>query len=116
MQAQDWAYLVGSYSITADSVTLVAYRRIRNTVQANIPPNWTTNVTIDSLPGRVVVEFYDMTKGSSAGEVAARYSAILSAVSGKTNLAYWIGVIDANYSNSYNQKRNKGKNLLIDSN
>lgn len=114
MQAQDWAYIVGSYNTTADSVTMVAYRRIRNKVQEAIPPNWTTNMTVDSLPGRVVVEFYQLAKSSGAGEIVNRYTAIINAISSKTNLAYWIGFVDANSLTDFTRKRDKGKNLLID--
>lgn len=114
LQSQEWAYLVGSYNTTADSVTMVAYRRIRNKVQEAIPQTWTTNLTVDSLPGKVVMDFYQLAKTSAAGEIASRYTQILNAISSKTNLAYWIGFIDANSLSDFQRKRDRGKNLLID--
>lgn len=114
MQSQEWAFLIGSYNTTADSITMVAYRRIRNKVQEAIPQNWTTNLTVDSLPGKVVIDFYQIAKTSAAGEIATRYTQILNAISSKTNLAYWIGFVDANSLSDFQRKRDRGKNLLID--
>lgn len=114
MQAQDWAYFVGSYNTTADSVTMVAYRRIRNKVQEAIPQGWATNLTVDSLPGRIVIDFYQMIKTSPAGEVVSRYTAMTNAITAKTNLAYWIGFVDASAVSDFIRKRDRGKNLLID--
>ncbi len=83
-------------------------------MQSGIPQSWTTNVTIDSIPGRVVVEFYQIVKQLPAGEIATRYTAITSAISAKINVAYWIGFTDAAASNGFTGKRDRGKNLLID--
>jgi hypothetical protein len=114
LQAQDWAWLVGKYGVPTDSVNLVAFRRIRAKVQQSIPPTWTTNVTIDSLPGKVVVSMYEMTQRADAGEVVNRYTAIKNAISSKVNLSYWIGFIDARVSSEFDRKRDIGKNILID--
>lgn len=115
MQAQDWAYLVGAWNTTVDSVSMVAYRKIRDKVQSILPNvGWNTNMTIDSLPGKVVMDFYNLVKTSGAGEVVTRYTAITNAITGKTNLAYWIGRMDEAVSSDYLRKRDRGKNLLID--
>lgn len=114
MQAQDWAWLTGSYPKRADSLTLKGFRKIRSTVQSNIPASFTTNVTVDSVPGKVIVLFYQIVKTSPAGEIAARYSAITNAISAKTVLAYWIGVIDGTASAEFTRHRDIGKNDLID--
>lgn len=114
LQAQDWAYLVGSYNLTLDSVSMTGYRKIRAKIQEAIPPSWTTNVTIDSIPGRTVVEFYQIVKSSPAGEIATRYMAITNAIAAKTNIAYWVGYFDAQAAAEFIRKRDKGKNLLID--
>lgn len=114
LQAQDWAYLVGSYNTTADSAAMDAYRKIRDAVQKNKPASWTTNLTIDSLPGSVVVAFYQIAKTSNAGEIVSRYTAIINAISAKANIAYWVGFIDSAVLNDFSRKRDRGKNLLID--
>lgn len=114
MQAQDWAYLVAEYPVTIDSVAIRHYHRIREKIKTTPNITWTTNVTVDSLPGFIVMEFYSIAKSSAAGVIVNRYTAITNAVSGKTNLAYWIGLMDGQLSAEYNRKRDKGKNLLID--
>jgi len=114
MQAQDWAWLTGKSPIRSDSLTMKGFRKIRSTIQANIPSNFTTNVTIDSVPGKVIVLFYQITKTSPAGEIAARYNAITNAISAKTVIAYWVGVIDGTASSEFTRHRDLGKNDLID--
>lgn len=114
MQAQDWAWLVGKHNVTQDSVSLYAFRKIRAVVQSNIPPNWTTTVTVDSLPGVVVVGFYQIAKTAGAGEIVSRYTAITNQIASKTNIAYWVGYIDAATSEDFTRFRNLGKNRLID--
>lgn len=114
LQSQDWAWLMGKYGVQTDTFSLKLYRRIRAKIQESIPPSWTTNVTIDSLPGRAVMAFYEMTLRADAGEIAPRYTAIKNAISAKANLAYWIGFVDARISAEFDRKRDIGKNILID--
>jgi hypothetical protein len=115
LQAQDWAWLVGSYpNINGDSATTVTFRRLRDKIRAANPTTWTTNVTIDSLPGKVVFTFYQLAKTSNAGEIVSRYTAITSSISAKTNLAYWIGYFDAVMQSDFDRKRDKGKNIVMD--
>lgn len=114
MQAQDWAWLIGKYGVPSDSINLATFRRIRNKVQESIPPTWTTSVTIDSLPGKVVMAFYESTLRADAGEIVNRFTAIKNAISSKANLAYWIGLVDGRVSAEFDRKRDIGKNILID--
>lgn len=116
LQAQDWAWLVGKNAgaINNDSSTVAAFRRIRSAVQAVQNPTWTTNINIDSIPGRVVLAFYQTAKQSNAGEIVSRYTAITNAIAAKTVLAYWIGRIDEAVSGDYTRFRDIGKNILID--
>lgn len=116
LQAQDWAWLVGRNqgNINRDSSSIKAHRKIREAVQTVQNPQWTTSITIDSIPGRIVMEFYDAIKLCAAGQIAARYNTILSAISSKTVLAYWIGRSDESFARDYDDTRNKGKNILLD--
>lgn len=114
MQAQDWAWFVGKNASNADSVSISAIRRIRNKVQQAVPQTWTANLTVDSLPGSIVVAMYSQLKNAPAGEIALRYAAISSAIAAKANIAYWIGFIDAQGPSEFDRKRNIGKNVLID--
>lgn len=114
MQAQDWAWLVGKIGMESDSVSILTVRKIRLKVQQAIPPTWTTNLTVDSLPGRVVIGFYETVMRSDAGEIVNRFTAIKNAISAKTNLSFWIGFIDGRISAEFDRKRDIGKNILID--
>jgi hypothetical protein len=114
LQAGDWAWLAGKYPYSTDSVTLRGLRRIRAAVQTNIPPNYTTNLTIDSLPGVVVNQMYLIVKNAAAGEIAARYTAITNAISSKTNMAYFVGLVDGAMNAAFLRSREIGKNILID--
>lgn len=116
LQAQDWAYLVGKNegAINKDSANSAAFRKIRTAVQAVQNPQWTTNITIDSIPGYVVMAFYQTAKTASAGEIVSRYMAIVNAISAKTVLLYWVGRVDEAVSQDYNRMRDKGKNILLD--
>lgn len=115
LQAQDWAYLIGKYpDKVSDSTTAKAFRTVRDKIRAAGNLTWTTNVNIDSLPGFIGVAFYSFAKQAPAGEIAARYSAITSALSAKANIAYWVGYIDANTAADFDRIRNLGKNFAID--
>lgn len=115
LQAQDWAWLVGSQrNQNTDSLSIVAFRYIRTKIRAANPPAWTTNVTIDSLPGFIVLDFYKAVKTANAGEIVSRYTPIVNSISGKVNLSYWIGFIDGNLNGDFNRKRDLGKYLVMD--
>lgn len=114
MQSQDWAWLVGKYEGGGDSTSLKALRRIRTKVQTDNPQTWTVNLTVDSLPGVIVINFYELLMTARAGEIATRYASIKSAISSKANLAYWIGLVDGHIASEYDRRRNTGKYILID--
>ena len=116
LQAQDWAWLIGKHSssINADSLTVSSFRKIRTAVQAVPNPQWTTNINIDSIPGYIVVAFYQTAKTANSGEIVSRYTAITNAIAAKAVLAYWIGRVDEAVTGDYNRTRDKGKNILLD--
>lgn len=116
MPAKDWSWVVGknASSINGDSLTIVAFRKIRAAAQSVQNPTWDTNITIDSIPGRIVLGFYQTAKTANAGEIVSRYTAITTAIAAKTVLAYWIGRIDEAVSSDYNRAREIGKQILLD--
>jgi hypothetical protein len=115
LQAQDWAWLVGKYGDTnEDSATSYQVRRIRDKIRTVNPASWTTNVTIDSIPGKIVLAMYNGVKNAPAGEIASRYAAITSAISGKSNMIYWTNIADAIWAGYYTKFRDRGKTILLD--
>jgi hypothetical protein len=115
LQAGDWAWMVGHLpDVNQDSVTAVQFRRIRDKIRIANPALWTTNVTIDSLPGKVVLAMYQTVKLATAGEIAARYAAITGAISAKANMTFFINQVDAAILNDYTKRRDRGKYMLMD--
>lgn len=115
MQAQDWAWLVGTYAnqINADSATAANFRRIRTKIQALNPPAWTTNVGIDSIPGNIAMAFYRAAKSANAGEIANRYTAITTAINGKAAMVSFTSAYDAVMDADFNRKRDLGKIIVM---
>lgn len=115
LQAQDWAWMVGRVNDpNSDSLTAYSFRRIRDKIRTVNPAAWTTNVTIDSIPGSIALAMYKMAKNAPAGEIATRYSAITTAISGKSNMSYWTGLYDTEMAAIYQRYRDRGKNILMD--
>jgi hypothetical protein len=114
LQAQDWCWLRGKLGASQDSALLANDRRMNALVAPQLPLAWTANVTFDSLPGRLVFAFYQAVKTANAGEIVSRYTAIVSALTAKTELSYWYGFFDANLTRDYEASRNSGKNVYVD--
>lgn len=114
MQAQDWLWLAGKYHTRSDSLTLKGFRKLRARAQEVSPIGLTANVNVDSLPGVMIVEFYRIAKMAPAGEIAARYTAITNAISGKTILSTFIALIDAEATAAFVRARELGKYDMID--
>lgn len=113
MQAQDWCWLRGKLA-EKDSALLTIDRRIHNIIKPQLPLQWTSNVTFDSLPGRLVYAFYQVLKTANAGEIVSRYTAINNALSGVTQLAYWYGRLDAALDADRQMSIGNGKNVYVD--
>jgi hypothetical protein len=114
MAAYDYCLFDALLLQRTDSVSLLTHRRIRAKVQSNIPGNFSTVITVDSLPGSAVVAFYQTVMNWPAGQIQARFTGIKSAISAKANLAYWIGSIDGAAAQSIDQIKTIGKNGLVD--
>jgi hypothetical protein len=114
MQAQDWAYCIGSMPQVRDSATYSIFRKIRSKFQSSNVNNWSTNVTVDSLPGSILVAWYQIVQSAPAKEIFTRYSAITNAIQSKINISYWVGAIDGIISSNFDKARNQGKAILLD--
>lgn len=115
MTGGDWSFLVGKTLINrADSITFKALRRIRTAIQAQNPGNFTTNLTIDSIPGVLMVEWYYVLLNSTFAEMRTRGDGILTTITGKTVLTPFINAVDVNIGNPFIRIRSIGKNYLID--
>jgi hypothetical protein len=115
-QAQDWAWLIGKnvHAINTDSTAATEFRKIRDAIRTANPASWTTNVTVNTVPDWVGMAFYKTVKTASAGEIAARYTAITSQIEGKASLASQIATFNAVLLADFNRSRDIGKFITMD--
>lgn len=117
MTAGDWSYLTGkALSKSQDSVMIGAVRKVRAVVQFQNPANFNTNVTIDSISGKAMMEWYKILLFSPFIEVKGRGNNIFTAITGKANLTPFINEVDASIGDLFLRHRGAGKNYLIDNN
>lgn len=116
LQAQDWAWLIGKNvtAINNDSASANQFRRIRDRIRTANPASWTSNVTVDSVPGWVALAFYKTAKSANAGEIVSRYTAITGAIEGKQNMTSFITIYNAAMLTDFNRYRDLGKHVTMD--
>ena len=122
LRAQDWAWLVGSVGTGQDSTEKARIRQLRTAMLAANPATWTTNVTINNVPGRILLLMYHTYLNAPFGEMIAMGSTNAERTTIYTNikainnsaLQYYIGVMDVTKSNEFTNKRQNGKSILID--
>jgi hypothetical protein len=122
LRAQDWTWAIGKYGAGTDSVSRARIRQIRTAVIAANPPSWTTNVTINNVPGVVVMAIYNIFIYAPFGEImnmgsnTAERTTIFTNIRAINNsaLQYYIGLRDGEISNQYINYRKFGKEILID--
>ncbi len=115
LKAGDWAYLV-SYADGRDSTTLSFVRKLRTAAQALQNPTWNTDMTVTNIPGNIVLRMYGIMISEPYGMAASIGNNIYTKIMAINNatLSYHIGLIDASFPNQYKNKRNIGKNMLLD--
>jgi hypothetical protein len=112
---EQWAWLIGNYTnVNVDSSSASVFRFIRDKIRTANPPTWTTNVTVDSLPGRIYLDFYKTVKTANAGEIVSRYTSMVNAMRTKTNMLSWFDAFDAIMDADFNRKRDAGKHIVMD--
>lgn len=122
LRAQDWAWSVGKFGSGNDSLSLARIRAVRNAMIAANPQNWTTNVTINNVPGPVVLWIYSSFVHAGFGEVLAMGNNTAERTTIYTNirainnsvLQYHIGTVDATANTNYINIRRDGKTILLD--
>jgi len=110
----DWLYLVSYLNGANDSTTLFFTRKITNKVKTTPNVQMSTDVTIDSLPGRMVLFFYLKSQDVPTGEGREIGNRIYNNIRLVPQLAYEIGVSDAGFSNEYMRHWKIGKHMVLD--
>ena len=117
MQSGDWAYLTGkSLTRQMDSIMIVTLRKVRTAIQAQNPANYNTNVTIDSIPGEAMLEWYKTLLFAPFIEIKGRGNNIFNAIIAKEVLTPFITEIDNSVTDLFIRERTRGKNYLLDTN
>jgi hypothetical protein len=122
LRSQDWAWLIGKYGAGTDSTDRAAIRSIRTQIIAANPQTWNTNVTINNVKGRVIVWSYNAFCSAgfqevfNMGSTTAERTTIWTNIRAINNSAvqYFIGVVDANFTNAFLENRKRGKEILLD--
>lgn len=122
LRSQDWAWAVGKYGSGTDSLSRARIRAIRTAIIAANPQTWTTNVTINNVPGVVVMYLYNSFVNAPFSEVlqmgttTAERTTIYTNIRAINNsaLQYHIGVTDVSFVNSFINNRNAGKSIVMD--
>jgi len=122
LRAQDWAWGVGKYGAGTDSISRVRIRAVRTAMLAANPASWTTNVTINNVPGVVVMYLYNsfvyapFSEVLQMGNTTAERTTIYTNIRAINNsaLQYHIGVTDGGFPTLFINTRNAGKSILLD--
>ena len=122
LRAQDWAWVVSKYGSGNDSTDISEIRNIRTQLQAQNPATWTTNATLTSVSGRLIISFYAsyasagfqeiQNMGNTNGERATIWTNIRAL--SNSAIQYYIGVIDGGHANQFINTRKRGKEILLD--
>lgn len=117
MTAGDWSFLTGKVlSKPQDSIMIAAVRKVRTVFQVQNPANFNTNITIDSISGQAMMEWYKILLFSPFIEVKGRGNNISNAITGKANLTPFITEVDNSVTDLFIRERTRGKNYLLDVN
>jgi len=122
LRSQDWVWAIGQYGEGNDSLTRAKIRAIRSAIITANPPSWTTNVTINSVPGNIVIGIYKafcnapfnvvIAMGSNNTERTTIYTNIRAI--NNSALQFYISQVDTFHSTEYLRLRSKGKTIILD--
>lgn len=122
LRLQDWSWSLGKYGSGSDSVSRARVRQLRTAIIAAAPATMATNVTINNVPGPVVMVIYNTFVYAHFGEIipmgnnTAERTTIYTNIRAINNsaLQYFIGLRDGELSSQFIQTRSSGKAILID--
>lgn len=122
LRSQDWAWAIGNFGAGSDSSSIAKVRQIRTAIIAANPSTWATNVTLNNIPGKIVIFIYNSFMNANFGEVLqmgatnAERTTIYTNIRAINNsaLQYHIGLIDGSTGSFFFNSRSNGKHILLD--
>lgn len=117
LKAKDWAIAASFWEKDEkDSTGYSRFRKIRNDIIAANPTGFNIDVTVDSIPGDWVVRLYQFIRNAPAGFVEEIGTSMKTNILAKTQVSFWTTAIDEVFQPRYIQRRNRGKNIILDAN
>ena len=114
MQAQDIGWLRGKVGASSDSAIQWSDRNINTQMKTIQNLQWTTNVTVDSLPGKLALSFYQNFKRHRSELPDAQSTRISNALRGITVLLPWLNGVDEDYEIRRISSIATGKYIYVD--
>lgn len=108
LRAEDWYWLKGNWS-PQDSIEKKAWKKIRVALLTANPASNITNVTIDSIPGRIALRFYTVFVQSSKSETSNLQNNISQNIKAYTPMLLFTNAVDAEYLSRFTNTRQNGK-------
>lgn len=108
LRAEDWYWLKGAW-YPSDAVGKAAWKKMRNKLTSDNPATNATNVTIDSIPGRIALTFYSMFLNASKGETGNLTNNISTNIKAYTPMVIHTNVVDADFQTRFQGRRGDGK-------
>lgn len=122
LRSQDWAWAIGQYGEGADSISRAKIRQVRAAMIAANPATWTTNVTINNVPGNIVLHIYRSFLNCPFGVVLAMGTTTSERTTIYTNIralthpviVSYVAQTDLFPPEEYIRVRTRGKNIVLD--
>ena len=116
IKVNDWCYVISYFNGSTDSSDISFVRKVRTKILAVPNVTMNTNVLVDLVPGRYLVNIYDVVRKIPAGEATELGNATANAIRAIANpvLKYYIGMIDSQYGVEHRRHVRIGKNMLVD--
>lgn len=114
LKADVVAVFVGKNASNTDSLSIKTLRTIETQVRAQAPATWNTDVTLNSLSGKAVVEMYEQFLRMAGGVTRSRFDAVRAAFRSRTNILTFIDALEAQMPDIFNRLRDIGKHVLLD--
>lgn len=112
LKYEEWSWLVGGVNpLNLDSIGKKQFKKLINFLDAANPAGFSTNITYDSLPGRIAMFFFlDYWNHTEARDNMG--TGIDTKIRAYTPLASFIAQFDAQKLNFFTNRRNFGRDII----
>jgi len=108
LRAEEWYWLKAQWN-PKDSLEKNTWKKMRNKLVADSPATNTTMVTIDSIPGKVALFFYQVFLFNTKGETSLLPNNISNNIKGYAPMTPFTNTVDAQFTAMFQNNRQNGK-------